>query len=73
LTPTPWLLLIEMVQAKRGANIEAIVKATGWLPHTGRAMISGLRQAGYQIEVERPKGKKAVYRIVGGPKASRRA
>ena len=63
-------LLIEMLQAKRGANIDAIVKATGWLPHTGRAMISGLRKAGYRIEVERTEGKKAIYRIVAGPKGS---
>jgi hypothetical protein len=61
-------LLIEMLQTKRGANIDAIVKATGWLPHTGRAMISGLRKAGYRIEVERAEGKKAIYRIVAGPK-----
>ena len=65
-------LLIEMLQAKRGANMDAIVKATGWLPHTGRAMISGLRKAGFKIEVERAEGQKTVYRIVGGPKASDR-
>ena len=65
-------LLIEMLQAKRGANIDAIVKATGWLPHTGRAMISGLRKAGFKIEVARAEGQKTVYRIVGGPKASDR-
>ena len=62
-------LLIEMLQTKHGANIDAIVKATGWLPHTGRAMISGLRKAGFKIEVERTEGKKSVYRIVAGPKA----
>ena len=62
-------LLIEMLQTKHGANIDAIVEATGWLPHTGRAMISGLRKAGFKIEVERTEGKKSVYRIVAGPKA----
>jgi hypothetical protein len=61
-------LLIEMLQTKHGANIDAIVKATGWLPHTGRAMISGLRRAGFEIELERTEGKKSVYRIVAGPK-----
>jgi hypothetical protein len=58
-----------MLQTKHGANIDAIVKATGWLPHTGRAMISGLRKAGFKIELERTEGKKSVYRIVAGPKA----
>ncbi len=66
-------LLIEMLQVKRGANIDAIVKATGWLPHTGRAMISGLRKAGFKIEVERAEGQKTVYRIVGGPKGTAKA
>lgn len=66
-------LLIEMLQAKRGANIDTIVKATGWLPHTGRAMISGLRKAGYWIEVERAEGKKSVYRIVASPKKTAKA
>ena len=65
-------LLIEMLQAKRGANIDAIVKATGWLPHTGRAMISGLRKAGFEIETERAEDGKTVYRIVGSPKATKR-
>jgi len=66
-------LLIEMLQAKRGANIDAIVKATGWLPHTGRAMISGLRKTGYRIELERAEGKKAAYRIVASPKKTAKA
>ena len=65
-------LLIEMLQAKRGANMDAIVKATGWLPHTGRAMISGLRKAGFEIETGRAEDGKTVYRIVGSPKATKR-
>lgn len=65
-------LLIEMLQAKRGANMDAIVKATGWLPHTGRAMISGLRKAGFEIETKRAEDGKTVYRIVGSPKATKR-
>lgn len=66
-------LLIEMLQTKRGANMDAIIKATGWLPHTGRAMISGLRKTGFKIEVERPEGQKTVYRIVAGPKKAAKA
>ena len=66
-------LLIEMLQRKGGANMDAIVKATGWLPHTGRAMISGLRKAGFKIEVVRPEGQKTVYRIVAGPKKAAKA
>jgi hypothetical protein len=62
-----------MLKAKRGSNIDAVVKATGWLPHTGRAMISGLRKAGFKVEVEQQEGQKTVYRIVAGPKKAPKA
>jgi hypothetical protein len=61
-------LLITMLHRKQGADIDAIVRATDWLPHTARAVISGLRKAGYEVELERKEGAKSVYRIVGGPK-----
>ena len=61
-------LLIQMLQSKNGATIDAIVKATDWQPHSARAMISGLRKAGYQIELGRNKDDEAVYRIVAGPR-----
>lgn len=63
-------LLIAMLQKKQGADIDAIVRATDWLPHTARAVISGLRKAGFEIELERKDDAKSVYRIVGGPKRS---
>lgn len=66
-------LLVEILSKKSGANIDAIVKATGWLSHTSRAMISGLRKAGYKIETEPGKDGKAVYCIVGSKKASGKA
>jgi hypothetical protein len=62
--------LVEMLATKTGTNIDAIVKATGWQPHTGRAMISGLRKAGYKIETSRSKDGKTVYRIVDAKKTS---
>lgn len=65
-------ILIGLLQRKQGADIDAIVKATDWLPHTGRAVISGLRKAGYKIDVQRKEGGKAVYCIVGTPKRSSR-
>lgn len=63
-------LLVEMLSKKTGANIDAIVKATEWLPHTSRAMISNLRKAGHKIETEPGKDGKAIYRIVGSKKTS---
>ena len=61
-------LLIEMLQSKNGATIDEIMKATDWQPHSARAMISGLRKAGFEVELNRNKDDEAVYRIVGAPR-----
>lgn len=61
-------LLVEMLSKKQGANVGAIVKATGWLPHTSRAMISGLRKAGHRVETTEGPDGKVVYRITGAKK-----
>ncbi len=66
-------LLVEMLTKKTGTNIDAIVKATGWQPHTGRAMISGLRKAGHKIETSLSKDGKTVYRTVGTKKLTAKA
>ena len=39
-----------MLSAEQGATIEALIAATGWLPHTTRAVLTGLRKRGYAIE-----------------------
>jgi hypothetical protein len=66
-------LLVEMLNKKTGANIDAIVKVTGWLPHTSRAMISNLRKSGHKVETERGKDGKAIYRIASAKKSSEKA
>jgi hypothetical protein len=54
-------LLLEMLSGK-GATVEALTKATGWLPHTLRARISGVAKPkskggeGIKIERERKDG-----------------
>lgn len=57
-------LVIGMLGDAGGATIDAIVAATGWLPHTTRAALTGLRKRGYRIERECPEEGKALYRIV---------
>ncbi len=58
--------VIAMLSAKTGATIDALVKATGWLPHTTRAALTGLRKRGYRIEKESRTDGRTAYRIVGG-------
>ena len=46
----------------RGATLDQLQKELGWQPHTVRAAISGLRKAGYTIDLEERNGRKA-YRL----------
>lgn len=45
-------LVIGMLSAKSGATLGALVDATGWLPHTTRAALTGLRKRGFSGAVE---------------------
>src|SRR3954453_686019 len=56
-------LIIKMLSRKAGATLEALVDATGWLPHTTRAALTGLRKRGYIVLLERQDGKPSLYRI----------
>jgi len=47
--------------------------ATDWLPHTTRAVLTGLRKRGYDIERETVKDKPSVYRIAGGTRGVSRS
>jgi hypothetical protein len=57
--------VISLLGRKKGAGLEELTSATGWLPHTTRAALTGLRQRGFAIE--RSRGEQGtVYRIVTG-------
>lgn len=45
--------VIKMLSRPEGAALEAIIKATGWLPHTTYAALTGLRKRGYILERSR--------------------
>ncbi|KRB85346.1 hypothetical protein ASE00_00625 [Sphingomonas sp. Root710] len=54
--------VIQMLNRKQGASLDQIMEATGWLAHSARAVLSGLRKKGYEIDrTTTPKG--SVYRI----------
>ncbi len=61
-------LVISMLNRKSGATLEGLIEATGWLPHTTRAALTGLRKKGFSIERVREKDA-SVYRIVGAAPA----
>jgi hypothetical protein len=59
--------VIDLLGRKKGAGIEELMAVTGWLPHTTRAALTGLRKRGYAIERERSEKGGSVYRMVTGP------
>lgn len=52
--------IVSLMQREEGATLAEMVEATGWLPHTTRAAMTGLRKKGYSIERTR-RGEQTCY------------
>ena len=62
--------VVELLQRDRGATIDELIDATGWLPHTTRAALTGLRKRGFALAIERTdKERGSIYRIEKDPAA----
>lgn len=57
-------MVIYMLKRPTGATISDLIGATGWLPHTTRAALSGLRKKGFSLTSERPEGCERRYLLV---------
>jgi hypothetical protein len=55
--------LAAMLVCDEGATLDQMIAATGWLPHTTRAALTGLRKAGYAIDSDKIDGVRT-YRAV---------
>ncbi len=55
--------LAALIVRDEGATLEQMIAATGWLPHTTRAALTGLRKAGYVIDSDKIDGVRT-YRAV---------
>ena len=54
-------------RADHGATIEELIAATGWLAHTTRAALTGLRKRGYAVAIDRSDDNRgSFYRIPAG-------
>ena len=60
-------LVIKHLQRANGATIVDLTQATGWLPHTTRAALTGLRKRGYAVIRERIGSRDSAYRISDAP------
>jgi hypothetical protein len=55
-------LILALLRRQQGASVSEMMAVTGWLPHTTRAALTGLRHKG--LLLERWSRWQAVYRIV---------
>jgi Protein of unknown function (DUF3489) len=56
--------VIALLERDHGATIEELIAATGWLAHTTRAALTGLRKRGYPVAIDRSDDKRgSFYRI----------
>ena len=55
--------LIAMLMQPNGKSIDELSQAFGWLPHTTRAVISGLRKSGHVVTRAKSDAGQTVYRI----------
>ena len=74
-------LLVELMSRSGGATLDELIGATGWLPHTTRAALTGLRRRGFAIERTARKEGQSAYLIAAAepepapvekPRAARR-
>ena len=57
--------VVDLLRSDAGASLSELAGATGWLPHTTRAALTGLRKRGFAIATEKTEGLTR-YRIGGG-------
>jgi Protein of unknown function (DUF3489) len=48
--------IITLLERPSGATLADMTALTGWLPHTARAALTGLRKAGHMIAGEKSEG-----------------
>ncbi len=64
---------VDLLRREDGATIDQLADAMGWLPHTTRAALTGLRKRGFEIDRRKAKDERAgAYVIVDGPAAAER-
>jgi hypothetical protein len=56
-------MLIGMLERAEGASVAEIGERLGWLPHTVRAAITGLRHAGREVIRSKDQSGQSVYRF----------
>lgn len=58
-------LVLDLLKRPEGATIIQLIEATGWLPHTTRAALTGLKKKGHVVTSAKVEGLRH-YRIGAG-------
>jgi hypothetical protein len=64
---TKQALIVSILSGRSGASLDELMAATGWLAHTTRAALTGLRQRGYVVERVRQPDQPTSWRIADAP------
>lgn len=59
-------IVFGLLEAPQGASLTRLIEVTGWLPHTTRAALTGLRKRGFAVSREKADGTdtaESVYRV----------
>lgn len=62
---TKQALVVDLLRSDAGASLGELAGATGWLPHTMRAALTGLRKRGFAIAMDKA-DRATRYRIAAG-------
>lgn len=58
-------LILDLLRRETGASIDELAAATGWLPHTTRAALTGLRKKGITLEKSHKDGATRYTAVAG--------
>ncbi|WP_336491460.1 DUF3489 domain-containing protein [Methylobacterium nigriterrae] len=67
---TKQALVLALLRREQGATLEDLIGATGWLPHSTRAALTGLRKRGYSLSRDRNEDSQTFYRLAAEPAAT---
>ena len=62
-SPTKASLVEALLGQDAGASLDDLCQATGWLPHTCRAFLTGLRKKGRILERHKREDGATIYRL----------